>query len=461
MLNILGAQLRKVRIVTGDDAKSSAAAVAASSVDEGAATVQLVAEGSKSNLPVMRDEAKAVLQKLGVPLIDCHACPNPCTENEEHSSLHAVDPSFLRTWSKQEVDFESELLGTTSPFLRHVLVSTGQRDWPKHIAEVSGSLAQLLSNLAAGETETTDDAEESVPPKGCWGTAPAAAARQGLGKRPTKITVSNSSHHSQSDELHLESLFVFPDWLCISNVPSLRDAPEQEAIKRSETVKTTYRRWLSPTEPRDDLPEPAARTMCSVLPYSAVILLCSHKKRDVRCHIAAPVLAEAFKSLAEQDGWHVDERGDDCLLTRPPPQQDGTWSGHVQQQKRDKDGLQAERGFGFVEPGVSIEEQERQVTAWRKRAASPSDEKHLGIFYCSHIGGHRYAGNVIIYFPNGAGVWYGRVSPDPAKGDVAKVWRETVVGGKVIQEFLRAGINLVRSTPSKAGQQHFRPINDW
>lgn len=26
-------------------------------------------------------------------------------------------------------------------------------------------------------------------------------------------------------------------------------------------------------------------------------------------------------------------------------------------------------------------------------------------------GGHRYAGNVIIYLPNGTSIWYGRVTP--------------------------------------------------
>lgn len=27
------------------------------------------------------------------------------------------------------------------------------------------------------------------------------------------------------------------------------------------------------------------------------------------------------------------------------------------------------------------------------------------------VGGHRYAGNVIIYLPNGVSIWYGRVTP--------------------------------------------------
>ena len=30
----------------------------------------------------------------------------------------------------------------------------------------------------------------------------------------------------------------------------------------------------------------------------------------------------------------------------------------------------------------------------------------------SHVGGHKFAGNVIVYSPSGTGVWYGRVSPE-------------------------------------------------
>ncbi|KAF2015341.1 hypothetical protein BU24DRAFT_450077 [Aaosphaeria arxii CBS 175.79] len=69
----------------------------------------------------------------------------------------------------------------------------------------------------------------------------------------------------------------------------------------------------------------------------------------------------------------------------------------------------------------------------------------------SHIGGHKYAGNVIIYLPpgwegggkweggdalKGAGVWYGRVFPENVEGIV----EETVVKGRVVVEHLRGGV---------------------
>lgn len=62
----------------------------------------------------------------------------------------------------------------------------------------------------------------------------------------------------------------------------------------------------------------------------------------------------------------------------------------------------------------------------------------------SHIGGHKYAGNVIIYLPpslegnalKGSGIWYGRVGPEQVEGVV----EETVVKGRIVGELLRGGV---------------------
>ncbi|KAL5448200.1 hypothetical protein PMIN07_009433 [Paraphaeosphaeria minitans] len=79
---------------------------------------------------------------------------------------------------------------------------------------------------------------------------------------------------------------------------------------------------------------------------------------------------------------------------------------------------------------------------FREAFAKRDIDAEVGLI--SHIGGHKYAGNVIVYLPPGmegnawagSGIWYGRVGPDNAE-DVVE---ETVVGGKVIFELLRGGI---------------------
>lgn len=69
----------------------------------------------------------------------------------------------------------------------------------------------------------------------------------------------------------------------------------------------------------------------------------------------------------------------------------------------------------------------------------------------SHIGGHKYAGNVIIYIPptfasqksdskgslRGSGIWYGRVGPEHVEGIV----EETVLKGRIIVDLFRGGIS--------------------
>lgn len=84
----------------------------------------------------------------------------------------------------------------------------------------------------------------------------------------------------------------------------------------------------------------------------------------------------------------------------------------------------------------------------------------------SHIGGHRFAGNVIIYIPPdfppalgrfapssgdmvnkeknlvphklaGSGIWYGRVEPE----SVEQIVNETILGGRIVGNHFRGGID--------------------
>ncbi|KAJ9642015.1 Altered inheritance of mitochondria protein 32 [Coniosporium tulheliwenetii] len=92
-----------------------------------------------------------------------------------------------------------------------------------------------------------------------------------------------------------------------------------------------------------------------------------------------------------------------------------------------------------------------QMEGTRLRIAPPSpqdgdesDPPGARVGLISHIGGHKYAGNVIIYIPPsmkwnplaGKGIWYGRVSPANVEGIV----KETILNGKVIKEMFRGGV---------------------
>jgi hypothetical protein len=120
-----------------------------------------------------------------------------------------------------------------------------------------------------------------------------------------------------------------------------------------------------------------------------IILICGHANRDVRCGVMGPLLEKEFREKLEQRGYAVVNRLD--------------------------------------EPG----------------SPARPDKKRVVVGLVSHLGGHAFAGNVIIYLPTaekfkghplaGRGVWYGRVEPSHVEGIVDK----TVQEGTVIEELLR------------------------
>ena len=130
------------------------------------------------------------------------------------------------------------------------------------------------------------------------------------------------------------------------------------------------------------------------LRHSPTILICGHGHRDQRCGIMGPLLKAEFGRALERVGYAVD----------------------------------------------------------REKVDEPA---HANVGLISHIGGHKYAGNVIVYLPPGfrskgdvdsagaehelagKGIWYGRVEPRHVEGIV----QETILAGKVITDHFRGGID--------------------
>jgi hypothetical protein len=134
-----------------------------------------------------------------------------------------------------------------------------------------------------------------------------------------------------------------------------------------------------------------------------LVLICGHGGRDARCGILGPLLQDEFKEKLSAQGFQVPEG--------PVP---------------------------VEESGKTLLGEEVAVRTYTARVS-----------LISHIGGHKFAGNVIIYIPPrmksasgeahplaGQGIWYGRVEPKHVEGIV----RETVIDGKVITDMFRGGI---------------------
>lgn len=136
-----------------------------------------------------------------------------------------------------------------------------------------------------------------------------------------------------------------------------------------------------------------------------LVLICGHGGRDMRCGAMGSVLREEFEA-------QLDREGVDVL-------------------------------YGPVQMGSGDE----SVAAIAGSAEKPVTTARVGLI--SHIGGHKFAGNVIIYLPPslkgadgqrhalaGHGIWYGRVEPKHVQGIV----QETVMRGNVIADMFRGGI---------------------
>ncbi|KAH8548578.1 Sucrase/ferredoxin-like-domain-containing protein [Umbelopsis sp. PMI_123] len=250
----------------------------------------------------------------------CLACPDPCHDHQQF-------PSYLK------IDNTTPLLGSTKPYSRHVLIATGKSDWLSHIDEENGTVAAaLLSHM-----------NKVSPPFRILTTN-------------TSLTATHSTLPGSTD------VVVLPDNILVSNVTT-------------SNVAQFYDLFLAtplPSKADSALPDLKGNTELVVTKniYTSMILLCSHRRRDKRCGVTAPILAQEFDHVLRQRDIHEGEGGTALVMV-------------------------------------------------------------------SHIGGHKFAGNIILYTNEGRrGIWYGRVNPCHCEAIVD----QSLIGGKVIKELYRGSM---------------------
>ncbi|CAG8446262.1 10192_t:CDS:2 [Gigaspora rosea] len=172
----------------------------------------------------------------------CIVCQNPCP-------THPSYPSNLK------FDLTSPLKDTIQPYIRHVIISTGKSDWEKIIELNQGSLASELSKY--------------------------------------RIMITNCSRSNTQFSLFNwgNDVLIFPDNLLIRNV-SVKHAKEfynqfllNQQNKSIEIKESDTRNYNIIKFEKDEIP------------YKAVILICSHKRRDIRCGVAGPLLKNEFEKV--------------------------------------------------------------------------------------------------------------------------------------------------------------------
>jgi len=292
-----------------------------------------------------------------------------------------------------------------------VVISTGKSDWEHSITCEQGSLASYLSIIekATPLTITGDDSTPStVPgtPLTPMSQLPSAVAGIFKDSETHAVAILNGSHDTLSKDNGLETVLVFPDYKVVTEVPRSLDG-----------ARELWRNSVNPSVPRMGCSSEANAIKSWVIPYTCVILICSHRRRDVRCAVSAPKLEHAFTDTLQAEGWDVHTQLEDP--TGPP-----------------------------LEDYPDGDEKEAELSR-RLQELDEGLHKRALILKTSHIGGHKYAGNVIIYVPQGAGVWYGRVSTH----EVSSIVHTTILGGRILPPLLRGGVNLSRPDCKR--------LNDW
>ncbi|KAL7945527.1 Sucrase/ferredoxin-like domain-containing protein [Trichoderma barbatum] len=292
-----------------------------------------------------------------------------------------------------EIDHLNPLKGVMAGYAEHVVVCTGHDDWLSKIEdENSGdNLAADLKELFGRGGKYTDPFHH--------------------------VSVINSSFPSSvppRKAVQSTSAYLLPSFKYVPFLPRVSFDSVKALAKGFLLPEKLHpaHAGLSPVH-RDRLTRKEA--FQGLLPgvqdvTDVLVLICGHGGRDLRCGTMGPVLRSEFEDKLERQGFNVASEA---------------------VQIEDLDGSLGEAA----------------------RIQGSSNERVARVGLISHIGGHKFAGNVIIYIPPGfttdggqrhplagCGIWYGRVEPKHVEGIVG----ETVIGGRVVEDMFRGGIDAQR-----------------
>ncbi|KAG0278800.1 hypothetical protein BGZ95_003088 [Linnemannia exigua] len=289
---------------------------------------------------------------------------------------HPHYPSYLK------INQTMPLLHSVKSYERHVLISTGKEDWESHIDSDKSSLAFYLQNaIDKGQQRLRDS---------------------GSGQSVYRIVLTNSSRKAETWDGPGWQVVVLPDQLVVNNV-----TPEQ--------CDDFFEAFL----------EPPVGTFGQEADGSNEI-----QSRD---NTTAPSSQEASTgpSFSSAGG----DQGRNSPLSREVRKGKTTFIAHRWQakaavmicshKKRDK------------RCGVTAMILKKEFTRiLRSKDLLGDAEGDVEIWLVSHIGGHKFAGNVIVH-RGGVSIWYGRVEPCHSQAIVDT----TIERGEIIRDLYRGGAN--------------------
>lgn len=314
--------------------------------------------------------------------------PTVSTSTDGPDCLADCSSCTIHYPAKWSIDESDELYGHVQGWATHLLIATGKSDWVRDIADERGSLMEAVGGYLEGKKKKKDDdgggEEEAGLANGrCMVSACNVPVPEGGGggeEGETDVVVLPSwevvERVAPSRVQDLMEGYVARASTTESPAPPRRHEPRQMHIPDSAKAASQPPTQspaldilpspIPPTPRRTPSPQPAHNFPFPTrpLPHRALILLCSQKTRDARCGQSAPLLRREFERHLRPLGLYRDLHDD--------------------------------------RPGG------------------------VGIYFISHVGGHRYSANVIVYRRGGG--WEGALVGEAAEGE-GKGGRMEIDGG--------------------------------
>lgn len=275
------------------------------------------------------------LNTKGFKIADC--------EPEDCEGCSSKFPSSL------SIDMDTPLWNSTKEFTVHLLPATGSADWKHDIGDEHDTLCeQLCKHSLQSKLETISGGNVKV----------------------SASSIALPHEHFEVDDIKKapSSVLILPYFLNITNT-------NKSTV--NQDVEQVFQLWQSSNR-RQELKKMALESGALVNGSQNIgyILLCSHRTRDKRCGITAPIMKKEFEKVLREHDLYRDASDD-----RPG--------------------------------GVNLH-------------------------YVSHVGGHKFSANVIIYLKTGEIIWCARTRPEHCR----KLIEVTMLQGKVFPELLRQAFKV-------------------
>lgn len=262
--------------------------------------------------------------------------------------------------SSVKIEYDGALWDLTKPYGLHLVVTTGKTDWPHDACLTSHTVAHQVLKWA-DSAKLTGLGSESDP-------------SNTIKVSTSSIFLLNHEKSSDYDTNKIADILILPLFVWIRDV---HESNAKEVL--SKVIPDLVEAHVSGSKDpfKKEYPEfPEIKVVPD--PLKAHVFLCSHRTRDKRCGVTAPIMKK------EMD-IHLRDLG---LL----------------------------RDFGEERPGG------------------------VHVSFINHVGGHKYSANVIIYLKeSGKNIWLARCTPPNAVPIIdecivndGKVWPDKV---RILQKF--------------------------